>query len=46
LIATPQQLQAEVAARGIDWLKSETCARAEINAGLPLLAALAKYWHR
>jgi len=45
LIVIPQQLLPEVAAKVIEWSKCETGAREEIIAGLPLLAALAKYGH-
>lgn len=45
LIAIPQELLQEVTAKVIEWSKSESGAREEIIAGLPLLAALAKYGH-
>jgi regulator of RNase E activity RraA len=45
LIVIPQQLLQEVTARVIEWSRSESGARQEITAGLPLLAALAKYGH-
>jgi 4-hydroxy-4-methyl-2-oxoglutarate aldolase len=45
LIAIPQHLLQEVTAKVIEWSKSESGAREEIIAGLPLLAALAKYGH-
>jgi 4-hydroxy-4-methyl-2-oxoglutarate aldolase len=45
LIAIPQELLQEVTAKVIEWSKSESGAREEIIAGLPLLTALAKYGH-
>jgi regulator of RNase E activity RraA len=45
LIVIPQQVLQEVTARVIEWSRSESGAREEIMAGLPLLAALAKYGH-
>jgi 4-hydroxy-4-methyl-2-oxoglutarate aldolase len=45
VIAIPQHLLQEVTARVIEWSRSEGGARQEIMAGLPLLAALAKYGH-
>lgn len=45
LIAIPQELLQEVNAKVIEWSKSESGAREEIIAGLPLLTALAKYGH-
>jgi regulator of RNase E activity RraA len=45
VIAIPQPLLAELTAKVIEWSHSETGARAEITAGLPLLAALEKYGH-
>jgi regulator of RNase E activity RraA len=44
-IAIPQQLLDEVTAKVIEWSLVENGARAEIIAGLPLLAALDKYGH-
>jgi 4-hydroxy-4-methyl-2-oxoglutarate aldolase len=45
LIVIPQPVLQEVTARVIEWSRSESGARQEIMAGLPLLAALAKYGH-
>jgi regulator of RNase E activity RraA len=45
VVAIPQQLLDEVTAKVIEWSRAETGARAEIIAGLPLLAALDKYGH-
>jgi regulator of RNase E activity RraA len=45
LVVIPQTLFDEVTAKVIEWSKSETGAREEIIAGLPLLAALKKYGH-
>jgi regulator of RNase E activity RraA len=45
LIVIPQQILQEVTASVIEWSRSESGARQEIMAGLPLLAALAKYGH-
>jgi regulator of RNase E activity RraA len=45
LVVIPQTLLDEVTAKVIEWSKSETGAREEIIAGLPLLAALKKYGH-
>jgi regulator of RNase E activity RraA len=45
LIVIPQHVLQEVTARVIEWSRSESGARQEIMAGLPLLAALAKYGH-
>jgi regulator of RNase E activity RraA len=45
VIVIPQQLLDEVTAKVVEWSKDETGARAEIIAGLPLLAALDKYGH-
>ena len=45
VIAIPRQLVGEMAAKVAEWSKTETGARAEILAGLPLLEALAKYGH-
>jgi 4-hydroxy-4-methyl-2-oxoglutarate aldolase len=45
VIVIPQQLLDEVTAKVIEWSKDETGARAEIIAGMPLLAALDKYGH-
>src|ERR1700723_3776620 len=44
-IAIPQQLVQEVTEKVIEWSRSESGARDEIIAGLPLLDALAKYGH-
>ncbi len=44
-IVVPQQLLDEVTAKVIEWSRTETGARADIIAGLPLLAALEKYGH-
>jgi regulator of RNase E activity RraA len=44
-IVIPQLLLEEVTAKVIEWSRLETGARAEIIAGLPLLAALEKYGH-
>lgn len=44
-IVIPQPLLEEVTAKVIEWSRTETGARAEIIAGLPLLAALEKYGH-
>jgi 4-hydroxy-4-methyl-2-oxoglutarate aldolase len=44
-IAIPQQLVQEVTEKVIEWSRSESGARNEIIAGLPLLDALAKYGH-
>lgn len=44
-IVIPQQLLEEVTAKVIEWSRLETGARADIIAGLPLLAALEKYGH-
>ncbi len=44
-IVIPQELLEEVTAKVIEWSRLETGARAEIIAGLPLLAALEKYGH-
>jgi regulator of RNase E activity RraA len=44
-IVVPQQLLEEVTAKVIEWSRTETGARADIIAGLPLLAALEKYGH-
>jgi 4-hydroxy-4-methyl-2-oxoglutarate aldolase len=45
VIAIPQELSHEIVAKVIEWSKSETGAREDIIAGLPLLAALKKYGH-
>ena len=45
VILVPRDLQQEVTVKVIDWITSESSARAEIANGLPLLAALAKYGH-
>jgi regulator of RNase E activity RraA len=45
LVVIPEPLLDEVTAKVIEWSKSETGAREEIIAGLPLLAALKKYGH-
>ena len=45
VIVIPQQLLGEVHAKVIEWSRSETGARADIIAGLPLLEALKKYGH-
>lgn len=44
-IVIPRQLLEEVTARVIEWSRLESGARADIIAGLPLLAALEKYGH-
>lgn len=44
-IVIPQQLLEEVTAKVIEWSRLEMGARADIIAGLPLLAALEKYGH-
>lgn len=44
-VVIPQQLLEEVTAKVIEWSRLETGARADIIAGLPLLAALEKYGH-
>jgi regulator of RNase E activity RraA len=44
-IVIPQLLLEEVTAKVIEWSRLETGARADIIAGLPLLAALEKYGH-
>jgi regulator of RNase E activity RraA len=44
-IVIPQALLDEVTAKVIEWSRLETGARAEIIAGMPLLAALEKYGH-
>jgi regulator of RNase E activity RraA len=45
VIVIPQQRLAEVTSRVVEWSASDSGARAEIMAGLPLLDALAKYGH-
>lgn len=45
VIVIPQQLLGEVTAKVVEWSLSESSARDEIVAGMPLLAALAKYGH-
>lgn len=45
VIVIPQQLLGEVTSKVIAWAASESGARAEIIAGLPLLEALKKYGH-
>jgi 4-hydroxy-4-methyl-2-oxoglutarate aldolase len=45
LIVIPHQLLEQVTARVTAWSQSESKARSEIIAGLPLLAALEKYGH-
>jgi len=45
VIAIPEQLLPEITAKVIEWSRSESGAREEIIAGLPLLAALQKYGH-
>ena len=45
IIAIPQQLAVELVERVSEWHKMESGAREEIVAGMPLLAALAKYGH-
>jgi 4-hydroxy-4-methyl-2-oxoglutarate aldolase len=45
VIVIPQRLVVEVTAKVIEWSRSESSARDEIMAGMPLLAALAKYGH-
>jgi 4-hydroxy-4-methyl-2-oxoglutarate aldolase len=45
VIAIPERLLPEVTAKVIEWSRSESGAREEIVAGLPLLAALEKYGH-
>jgi 4-hydroxy-4-methyl-2-oxoglutarate aldolase len=45
IIVIPHQLLAEVGAKVVEWSNSETAAREEISAGLPLLDALKKYGH-
>ena len=45
LVIVPQQLLDEVNAKVIEWSRSESGARADIIAGLPLLEALKKYGH-
>ena len=45
IVAIPEHLLHEVTAKVIEWFRSETGAREEIIAGLPLLAALKKYGH-
>ena len=45
VIAIPQGLVEELTAKVVAWSRSETGAREEIVAGLPLMAALAKYGH-
>jgi regulator of RNase E activity RraA len=44
-IVIPQALVEEVTAKVIEWSRLESGARAEIIAGMPLLAALEKYGH-
>jgi 4-hydroxy-4-methyl-2-oxoglutarate aldolase len=44
-IVIPQELLDEVTAKVIEWSRTESGARAEIIAGMPLLAALEKYGH-
>jgi 4-hydroxy-4-methyl-2-oxoglutarate aldolase len=44
-IVIPHPLLEEVTAKVIEWSRLETGARADIIAGLPLLAALEKYGH-
>jgi len=44
-IVAPAGLLAEVATRVAEWSRSETGARDDIRAGLPLLAAIEKYGH-
>ncbi len=44
-IVVPLQLLDEVTAKVIEWSRAETGARADIIAGLPLLAVLEKYGH-
>ena len=44
-IVIPQALVEEVTAKVVEWSRLETGARAEIIAGMPLLAALEKYGH-
>ena len=41
----PEQLVPELAAKVIEWSRSENGAREEIIAGLPMLAALQKFGH-
>jgi 4-hydroxy-4-methyl-2-oxoglutarate aldolase len=45
VIAIPEQLLPELSAKVIEWSRSESGAREEIIAELPLLAALQKYGH-
>ena len=45
VIAVPEPILLEITAKVIEWSRSETGAREEIIAGLPLLAALEKYGH-
>ena len=45
VVVIPQELLGEVTARVRKWSAAETNARAEIQQGLPLLAALRKYGH-
>ena len=45
IVVIPNQLLDEVATKVDEWSTSETGAREEIIAGLPLLAALKKYGH-
>jgi 4-hydroxy-4-methyl-2-oxoglutarate aldolase len=45
LVVIPEPLLDEATAKVIEWSKSETGAREEIIAGLPLLAVLKKYGH-
>ena len=45
VIFVPRQLLEEVNAKVVEWSRSESGARADIIAGLPLLEALKKYGH-
>lgn len=45
IIVVPQQILKEVTVKVVEWSRSESGARADIVAGLPLLAALEKYGH-
>jgi 4-hydroxy-4-methyl-2-oxoglutarate aldolase len=45
VIVVPHAMLETVTAKVIEWSKTETTSRAEIQGGLPLLAALEKYGH-
>jgi 4-hydroxy-4-methyl-2-oxoglutarate aldolase len=45
VIVVPQQMVESVVAKVIEWSQTEVSSRAEIQRGMPLLAALEKYGH-